>query len=173
MNFISTFVKRLVDAATPLPQYQIELPDSGINNDVEHYHQYGLKSIAPQDVETGICAHVNGQSDHTVILAFADDNAPKIDDGESVLYSKFGQKVHLKADGSIVLTNNGGAKISMAGNSIVLDSGSGAKITLSGGSISYDAASMMQNGTNIGKTHTHPQNNGNDNGGGVNTGAAQ
>jgi hypothetical protein len=79
----------------------------------------------------------------------------------------------LKADGSIVLSNNGGATISMVGNSIVLDSGSGAKITLGGDSISYDATSMTQNGTNIGKTHVHPQNNGNDNGGGVNTGVAQ
>lgn len=161
MNYVSYFVKKLIDITTPQPQAQIELSNSGIHNDVEYFHQYGFKSIPPSDVETGLCVHVDGNEDNTVIISFVDDNAPSdIEEGETIIYARFGQKIYLKKNGSVIIEDN-------SGGSVIMESGN---ITVNCTNFSVNSTSFTHNGVNVGGTHVHQQNNGNDNGGDVNTG---
>lgn len=153
-NFFSNFVLRAFKADTPRAQAQIEILDGELHDDVEVLDYYGIASSPPDDIEHGVCAHIHGQDDNSVVLGFIDDKHRPTDlkRGEVVFYASFGQTIKFSADGSIKIDNGNGSKIEMVG-----------------GAVNIISSTLTHNGTNVGDTHVHPQNGGNHFGGGVDT----
>lgn len=73
----------------------------------EIMQNYGFASMPVNGAE-GVRISVFSDGDHGVIVALDDRRyRPTLVDGETALYHKDGAKVHLKADGSIVLVPSG------------------------------------------------------------------
>lgn len=140
-NFFSNFVLRTFKADTPRAQAQIEILDGELHDDVEVLDYYGTASSPPDDIEHGVCAHIHGQEDNSVVLGFIDDKyRPKdLTRGEVVFYASFGQTIKLKKDGSIIIDNGAGAKIEMLGG----------KITTEATTVIVNATDTTFNGTSL------------------------
>ena len=88
---------------------------------VEFMQQFGFSSRPNGDVE-GIALFIGGSRDNGVVVATRGEY-PDLKEGEVMMHSPHGQKILLKSDGSVNVTNKNGGSIVMA---------SGGKVTVNG-----------------------------------------
>ena len=94
------------------PVVALELPGGERHSDFEFLQQYGLASRPPKGSELVVLFPGGSHGVGLVVASRSPDaDAPALEDGEQCLYSKFGQKVLLKSDGSIVLTPANGKRV--------------------------------------------------------------
>ena len=101
----------------------VALADETIDN-IERLQEYGLETYPDADAEA-FAAFVGGNREIGVVLVTHDRRyRPKtLTSGEVMLYTKHGQSIHLKADGSIVLSESGGVKATLSAGVITLEAG--------------------------------------------------
>lgn len=91
-------------------------------HDLERFEEYGFETmpdVASGTVELAVLAPAGDRAAGIVVCAHNRETRPKtLAAGEVMVYSKFGQSVHLKADGSIVL--NGPVYLNGTGGQPVL-----------------------------------------------------
>lgn len=115
---------------------------------VELFQHYGLAS-SPLPGSEAIVLSVGGKRSHSVIIATANRKLRlDVGPGESALYTEFGSKVHLKADGSIdvvspIAVNVTAPTVGITGNLTVT------------GEVS-DALGSMNEMRDVFNGHTHP-----------------
>lgn len=86
--------------------------------DVLVVHPYGLSSIPYDGIQVDILA--DGDGDY-VVLGVYDKNKPKVKYGETCIYTKFGNKIYLKDNGDVIITNNN-CSVTMTATDIILKS---------------------------------------------------
>ena len=99
----------------------IELTAREKRRGVEYMQQFGFSSRPKGDVER-VALFIGGSRDYGVVVATRGD-FPDLKEGEVMMHSPYGQKVLLKNDGSVNITNKNGGSIVMA---------SGGKVTVNG-----------------------------------------
>lgn len=99
----------------------IELLAGEKRRGVEFLQQFGFSSRPKGDVE-GIALFVGGSRDNGVVIS-ARGECPDLEEGEVMVHSPHGQKILLKSDGSVNVTNKNGGSIVMA---------AGGKVTVNG-----------------------------------------
>lgn len=80
---------------------KVEVYGNDVSEDVEHHQPYGM--AANVGTGTGLLVTVAGHQ-FVIGLDNAGDRVKGLSPGEVCLWSKFGQRVHLKADGSAEYT---------------------------------------------------------------------
>ena len=108
----------------------VALADETIDN-IERLQEYGLETYPDADAEA-FAAFVGGNREIGVVLVTHDRRyRPKtLASGEVMLYTKHGQSIHLKADGSIVLTAKSGLPITLAGDTVNVGATGGKTVAL-------------------------------------------
>jgi phage baseplate assembly protein V len=104
---------------------------------VERFQPYGL-SAHPEAGAEVLLACVGGNREHAIAIA-VDDRRHRptgLAAGEVTLYSKHGQSVLLKADGSVEVTSSSAIKLAVAGTSIEI-AASGVTITSPTGTTTF------------------------------------
>ena len=84
--------------------------------DVDFFQQYGFSS-RPKGSVGAVALFVGGSRDNGVVVACrgeGDDMNIGLENGEVAMHSPFGQKILLKKDGSVNITNGNGASIVIA-----------------------------------------------------------
>lgn len=99
----------------------IELLAGEKRRGVEFLQQFGFSSRPNGDVE-GIALFVGGSRDNGVVISTRGE-CPDLEEGEVMVHSPNGQKILLKSDGSVNITNKNGGSIVMA---------AGGKVTVNG-----------------------------------------
>ena len=99
----------------------IELLAGEKRRGVEFLQQFGFSSRPKGDVE-GIALFVGGSRDNGVVVSTRGE-CPDLKEGEVMVHSPHGQKILLKSDGSVNVTNKNGGSIVMA---------AGGKVTVNG-----------------------------------------
>lgn len=86
------------------------------HSDVELFQQYGFCSLPPKGSEL-VCVFAGGARDNGVAVASQGETSsmPSLVEGEVALFSKFGQKFVMKADGSIEATPKSGGDFVVLG----------------------------------------------------------
>jgi phage baseplate assembly protein V len=93
---------RLVADSGGLQVLQLGVLDGETRDGVERVQQYGFTSVPLSGAEA-VVLFVGGRRDHGLVVA-VDDRRYRLRDlapGEVALYASAGQRMHLKADGSI------------------------------------------------------------------------
>jgi len=98
---------------TAMQLVKVSINDAELLELVEHLHAYGLSSNCPSDGGEVVVGCCGGNRDSAIALTVGNSKfRPKnLKVGEVVLYSKFGQTILLKEDGSIVVTPKAGKKL--------------------------------------------------------------
>lgn len=101
-NLIGRALLALVDDARKMQEVQVELLDGESRAVAERFQDYGFTSV-PEEGAEAIALAVGGSRSHMVVVAVDDRRYRKRDlkPGEVCVYSKFGDYVLLKADGTI------------------------------------------------------------------------
>lgn len=97
----------------------IELVAGEKRRSVEFLQQFGFSS-RPKGYVEGVALFVGGSRDNGVVISTKGD-FPELSEGEVMVHSPFGQKILLKSDGSVNITNKNGGSVVMA---------SGGKVTI-------------------------------------------
>lgn len=101
-NMIARGVVKLVDDSQKLQLLQLSVGPDEVRDQVERFQQYGLTSLPDAGAEA-VVVFVGGARDHGLAVA-VDDRRYRVSglaSGEVVIYSKAGQTIWLKADGTI------------------------------------------------------------------------
>lgn len=102
MNMIGRCVLAAVTDSKKLQEVKVTILEGETKEEIEHFQNYGFTSNAPGNSE-GLALSLNGNRDHTVVINI--DNREfrlkSLASGEVAMYSKFGNKIIMKADGSI------------------------------------------------------------------------
>lgn len=108
----------------------VALADETIEN-IERLQEYGLETFPDTEAEA-FAAFVGGNREVGVVLVTHDRRyRPKtLTSGEVMLYTKHGQSILLKADGSIVLTAKSGSPITLAGDTVNVGATGGKTVAL-------------------------------------------
>ena len=76
-------------------------------SDIERMQEYGFESY-PESGEA-IINFINGNRDHGIVICIHDrENRPTINAGETQVWNKAGNKVYLRADGTIKISDKNG-----------------------------------------------------------------
>jgi len=156
-------VVQLVDDSAGLQRVQVETLAGRDHDSLTHLQPYGLSAV-PEPGAEGLVLNIGGATGHHVLIA-VDDRRHRPTGGlpgEVRYYSRFGQLIELKADGSIALTPAAGQPIVVNGD-----------ITVNGNVVATgevsDALGSLTEMRGVYNAHVHPEN---DNAGGnPNTGA--
>ena len=143
-------VIELVNDALKLQGVQLTLLAGELSGDVERFQEYGFTSVPEPGAEAIVLA-VGASRAHLVVVA-SDDRRYRPTgwaSGEVGIYSRFGQTVRLKADGSIELTPAAGQPVKVAGNLEVVGN------VVATGNV-QDAAGSMQEMRDTYNVHTQP-----------------
>lgn len=126
-------------------------------DEVENIQEYGLASNPPLDSEA-LVASVAGCKSNAVLLRVGSSTfrIKNLKTGEVCIYSKFGQKVYLKEDGSIELSPASGksimlkAKTEISGDCVVAGKVTATSSIEAQGEVSASAGAIKLS------THAHP-----------------
>jgi phage baseplate assembly protein V len=102
-----------VSEALKMRGLQIKLLDGEDDDGVEHFEPYGL-TARPSNGAEAIVLSVGGSTAHPVAVVVSDRGGERptdLLDGEVALYSKHGQSVILRTDGSISLVPKAGETV--------------------------------------------------------------
>ena len=99
-----------VDDSKQMQLVKISMLDDELKEEIEHVHPYGLSSNCPTDGGEAVVGCVSGDRDSAIAIVIGNSNyrIKNLKSGEVCLYSKFGQTILLKEDGSIELTTKNG-----------------------------------------------------------------
>lgn len=102
-----------VDDSTDIQLLKVAVSDDTVLDEVEHIHPYGLSSHAPVDGGEVLIGCIGGNREDAIALAVGNStyHIKDLAEGEVVIYSKFGQTILLKEDGSIIMTPADGKKL--------------------------------------------------------------
>lgn len=138
-----------VDDSTPIQLLKVLGLEGEVDDAIERIQEYGFSSVPPKDSEV-LLTEVGGSRDNMVVTATdSHDYRPMgSESGEVVVYSQYGQTVHLKADGSAVVTASQGAvtlaadagSITIQGNNVTVDG----NLTVTGTTTFSGAVTMAQ-----------------------------
>ena len=93
----------------------------GTQDGLERLQNYGLSSNPPVNSEA-VVAYLGGKEDHGIVIV-CDAGAYRIKglaNGETAVYSQFGQKIHLKADGSVEITAPAGVSVGAGSDAVAM-----------------------------------------------------
>lgn len=150
-------VVELVNDALRLQGLQLTLLAGELADDVERFQEYGFTSVPEPGAEAIVLA-VGASRSHLVVVA-TDDRRYRPTGwgaGEAGLYSKFGQIVRLKADGSIELTPAAGQPVTVNGDLVATGNVQAGADVVAAGEV-QDAAGTMQAMRLAYNAHTHPE----------------
>lgn len=104
-NTVARAVVDLVDDSTDLQELQLVVLDGEVVADAERFQDYGFTSVPITGAEA-VVLFPNGDRAHPLVVAVDDRrNRPiNLQASEVALYSQNGQRVLLKADGSVEIT---------------------------------------------------------------------
>lgn len=135
---------RSVTRDTGIQELEVAMLSGDEDKGVEHFQPYGLSAGVPAGAEC-VCLRVCGDPGHVVVVV-ADDRASRptdLEDGEVAFYSKHGQKIVCKTDGSIVAIPKAGK---------TFDIGEAASKALA---LAEDVDARLQTLQQAHDTHTH------------------
>ena len=118
-------IARAVVTACDGRTVKIDLLAGESREGVDFFQQYGFSSC-PKGSVGAIALFVGGSRDNGVVVACRGEDGDmgvELEKGEVAMHSPFGQKIFLKKDGSVNITNENGGSIVMA---------SGGKVTVNG-----------------------------------------
>lgn len=104
-TMITRAVIETVNDTGEMQLVKVNLLAGETRSDVERFQNFGFTSVPPNGAEC-VAIAVGGNRDHLIVIA-ADDRASRIVGllkGESVQYNANGDKIHLKADGTLEAT---------------------------------------------------------------------
>lgn len=111
-----------VNDATAAQQVQAQLLADEVLDDMERIQQYGFTSVPLPGAEA-VVVFAGGNRDHGLVIAteHREHRLTGLDPGEVAIYTKNGDKVLIKADGTIVVTASNKVEITsplvtMSGN---------------------------------------------------------
>lgn len=108
MSMIARAVVKSLDDSKATQKAAIGVLSGEELEDVERVQNYGFTSF-PDDGAQGLALFLGGNRSYGIVIAADHPGArKKIEKGEVALYSKFGQYVYLKADGSLELSSKDG-----------------------------------------------------------------
>lgn len=109
-------VVELISDGTELQLVKVNL-GSQVQSGVDRIGEYGLTS-RPSEGAQAVVLFIEGRRDNPVVVGIDDGRyRVKLDaDGEVALYSRFGNKIVMKADGGIEATPAAGQKFIINGN---------------------------------------------------------
>lgn len=138
-TLVGRAVPMSVDNSGKSQRYQLKFNGNELIDGVERVQEYGLETNQPLDpsAET-VTLSVGGNRELTIIIATQtrEHRPTGLEPGEVQLYTKFGQKIYLKADGSIVIdagsnaVNINGGAITLKGSSVDLKDAGGQPVML-------------------------------------------
>lgn len=104
-NTVARAVVDLVDDGSDLQELQLIVLDGEVVSDAERFQDYGFTSVPIEGAEA-VVLFPNGDRAHPLVVAVDDRRVRPIDlqASEVALYSQNGQRVLLKADGSVEIT---------------------------------------------------------------------
>lgn len=135
---LSRGIVRLVGDERPIQELQISLLRGELRSGVERMQECGFTSV-PMPGAWAIAACIGGNRDHPVVIATDDGrHRPRnLAPGEVALYDPGGQLVHLRADGSVLVS--AADKVLVAGtNRVEIQAGDQVEV-VAGTSIRLDA----------------------------------
>jgi phage baseplate assembly protein V len=117
-NMVARAVVQMVNDEGQLQVLQLGVLDGETRDEVERFQNYGLTSV-PLNGAEAVVLFVGGRRDHGLAVAVDDRRHRPIDlkPGEVCLYSKHGQRITLKDDGSITIEPAAGKDLILAGGS--------------------------------------------------------
>lgn len=101
-NMVSRAVVKLVDDAAKMQGLQVVILAGETRDFVERFQNYGFTSNPPAGSEA-VLVFPGGNRSHPLAVA-VDDRASRktgLAEGEAAIYTKFGDYIHVKADGTI------------------------------------------------------------------------
>lgn len=123
-----------------------------VSENIKFAQGYGLEVYPLQGAKSVAIFNAGDRSQGITILSVDQRHTHTLEPGDVMMYDNRNQFVHLKESG-IDIEVAGDLNINVSGN------------------VRITSQTLSHNGTNVGDTHTHPQNSGNDYGGGTNTSA--
>lgn len=126
-----------VDAARRMQSLQLSALAGERLDNVEHFEPYGL-TARPEPGAEALLASIGGNREHAIAIVVAqrEHRPTNLAAGEVSLYSRHGQRVNLKADGSIELVSGSKIKLQVGGVKLELDA-SGCTITSPSGTTTF------------------------------------
>ena len=150
----------LVNENEPVQKGQALLPDGGVSDNVLRMQDYGFTSVPPVGAQALFL--LAGQGTLTAIRADAPKGRPKGLPGESIMYTKFGHRFHMKADGSLEIEAPNGSKLTIkVDGAVEMFSASGVINVLGDLHVSgqvIDFLGSMATLRTIYNSHTHSEN---------------
>lgn len=97
---------------------KLSMYEGEVQEDIEHVHSYGLSSNCPSDGGEVVVGCIGGNRDSAIALVVGNSKyrVRNLKSGEVALYSKFGQKILLKEDGSIEISPASGKDMILTSN---------------------------------------------------------
>ena len=109
-NLITFGTIRRVDNSSGLLRAQVET--QGVAKENILYSNYGFASNPPISNKTlGINLSINGYEDEQYTLPFVADKQPKLETGESQVWTIYGTRIHLKKNGDIDINSDANINI--------------------------------------------------------------
>lgn len=163
-NLVARGAVSAVNAASKMQSLQLRLMAGEAKDNVEHFEPFGFTS-KPKPGAEHITLFLDGDRSHGVTIVVADRRyrLTGLDDGESALHDAYGNKVHLKKDGTMAVVASTQVQITsplvtMSGNLQVTGSISAGGNVTAGGTVTAPNVVGTTNGTFGGKSmvsHTH------------------
>ena len=103
-NMVARGAVSAVNAASKMQSLQLRLMAGEAKDSVEHFEPFGFTS-KPKPGAEHITLFLDGDRSHGVTIVVADRRyrLTGLDDGESALHDAYGNKVHLKKDGTMAV----------------------------------------------------------------------
>lgn len=113
MSMVGKAIIASVNDTTDLQTIKITGLADEVQDDVERLQNFGFTSNPPKKSEA-IVLYIGGNRDHPVAITVdsSRERMKGLESGESAMYSSFDNHIHLKSDGSIVVS---GSKIYLGG----------------------------------------------------------
>jgi phage baseplate assembly protein V len=131
---VARAVVTLVKDSTGIQTCQLAILAGEIRDDVERLQEFGFSSVPLPGAEA-VVVFAGGNRDHGIIVGVEDRKyrPTGMAAGEVQLYSAFGAKIYLKADGAVEVTRGSGTAVSSvimaADGSVAVARGSGTAVS--------------------------------------------
>lgn len=134
-----------VSDTTAMQLIKLSMYEGEVQEDIEHVHPYGLSSNCPAEGGEVVAGCIGGNRDNTIALVIGNSKfrVKNLKSGEVALYSKFGQQILLKEDGSIVASPASGKSLVVESNLEVHGSISSTSDISSDGDVTAGSISLL------------------------------
>jgi len=148
MGLIRRVLRMRINTSTPGVQADIESLAGEPHRDVEVAESYGETACPPDDVLEGPALFIGGESDHGMVLAWLDrvHRPTGLEPGETVRYSKFGQRIKFDKEGQVLITDGTGSTVQMLANGDIVCTPSSGVMKVAG---ELEVAGDIRGGANM------------------------